>query len=134
MADILFLRGAPALSVFRLQGLQQLLQDVAPGARIVGADYWHFAKLKQELTPEARRQLAELLEDRPMAARRGRLFLVTPRVGTISPWSSKATDIAWNCGLADVERIERGIAYDIEGVSEAQLSAVTALLHDRMVD
>ena len=134
MADILFLRGAPALSVFRLQGLQQLLQDVAPGARIVGADYWHFAKLKQELTPDARRQLAELLEDRPMAARRGRLFLVTPRVGTISPWSSKATDIAWNCGLADVERIERGIAYDIEGVSEAQLSAVTALLHDRMVD
>ena len=134
MADILFLRGAPALSVFRLQGLQQLLQDVAPGARIVGADYWHFAKLKQELTPEARRQLAELLEDRPMAARRGRLFLVTPRVGTISPWSSKATDIAWNCGLADVERIERGIAYDIEGVSEAQLSAVTALLHDRMVE
>ena len=134
MADILFLRGAPALSVFRLQGLQQALQGVAPGVRIAGADYWHFAKLKQELTPEARRQLAELLEDRPMAARRGHLFLVTPRVGTISPWSSKATDIAWNCGLADVERIERGIAYDIEGVSEAQLSAVTALLHDRMVE
>ena len=58
MADILFLRGAPAFSVFRLQGLQQRLQDVVPGARIAGAEYWHFAKLKRELAPEARAQLA----------------------------------------------------------------------------
>jgi phosphoribosylformylglycinamidine synthase len=135
MADILFLRGAPAFSVFRLQGLQQRLQDVAPGARIVGADYWHFAKLKQELAPAARAQLAALLEERAApAARQGALFLVTPRVGTISPWSSKATDIAWNCGLAGIERIERGIAFDIAGVDEARRGAVAALLHDRMTE
>ena len=120
MADILFLRGAPAFSVFRLQGVQQRIQAVAPGAAVVSAEFWHFAKLKQELGAEGRQQLAALLEERPAeAAAQGMLFLVTPRVGTISPWSSKATDIAWNCGLSAIERIERGIAFRIAGVVDA---------------
>ena len=55
MADILFLRGAPAFSVFRLQGLQQRIQAVVPGAICQSAEYWHFAKLKQALTDEGRR-------------------------------------------------------------------------------
>jgi phosphoribosylformylglycinamidine synthase len=135
MADILFLRGAPAFSVFRLQGLHQRIHGVAPGARVVGADYWHFVKLKKKLSGEAHRRLSSLLEERPAGTERKEgLFLVTPRVGTISPWSSKATDIAWNCGLADIERIERGIAFRIEGVTDAQRDAVAALLHDRMTE
>ncbi|MDR3220864.1 MAG: phosphoribosylformylglycinamidine synthase [Candidatus Accumulibacter sp.] len=135
MADILFLRGAPAFSVFRLQGLQRRLRDLVPDARIAGADYWHFVKLKQELDDETRQRLSALLEERPAGVERsGTLFLAAPRVGTISPWSSKATDIAWNCGLAAIERIERGIAFDIEGVSDAQRGAVAALLHDRMTE
>ena len=107
MTDILFLCGAPAFSVFRLQGLQQRIQSVVPEARVIGAEYWHFVKLNGPLADEGRQQLAALLEERPVEAEvSGALFLVTPRIGTISPWSSKATDIAWNSGLDAVERIE----------------------------
>ncbi len=135
MADILFLRGAPAFSVFRLQGLQQRIQAVVPGATIVNAEYWHFAKLNKDLSEDARQQLAALLEERTGdLAENGELFLVTPRVGTISPWSSKATDIVWNCGLEAIERIERGIAYRVDGVSEASRAQIAGLLHDRMIE
>ena len=135
MADLLFLRGAPAFSVFRFQGLQQRIQRVAPGAKILSANYWHFAKLNKALSDDGRKQLAALLEEcADDGAGRGELFLVTPRLGTISPWSSKATDIAWNCGLAAIERIERGIAYRIEGVFGETRAQVLALLHDRMIE
>ena len=162
MSDLLFLRGAPAYSAFRLQGLQQRIRAVAPEAELLAADYWHFVKLKAALSPEARAQLAELLEERPPEAdmdadarerapakrresedqgadrdardAQGMRFLVTPRLGTISPWSSKATDIAWNCGLEAVERIERGIAFRVTGVTAGQRAGVAALLHDRMIE
>jgi phosphoribosylformylglycinamidine synthase len=132
MADILFLRGAPAFSAFRLQGLQQRLAAAVPGARILGADYWHFAVLRQPLAAAQRAQLAALLGERAAAeGEGGELFLVTPRIGTISPWSSKATDIAWNSGLDSIERIERGIAFRVETRQRAQ---VASLLHDRMTE
>ena len=134
MTDILFLRGASAFSLFRLQGLQRRLQTAAPGARFVSAEYWHFVKLRQSLGDGARQQLATLLEERPEETKEyGELFLVTPRPGTISPWSSKATDIAWNCGLQPVERIERGIAYRIEN-AEIHRDNIAAFLHDRMIE
>ncbi len=64
-------------------------------------------------------------------------IIVLPRLGTISPWSSKATDIAHNCGLAAVSRIERGVTYTLAGEPEPireQLAPVAALLHDRMTE
>ena len=66
----------------------------------------------------------------------GKLLLVTPRPGTISPWSSKATDIAHNCGLSQVLRLERGVAYYVEASSlnDEQWSQVAAELHDRMME
>ncbi|MBM3353789.1 MAG: phosphoribosylformylglycinamidine synthase, partial [Betaproteobacteria bacterium] len=67
----------------------------------------------------------------------GALFLVVPRLGTISPWSSKATDIARNCGLTQVLRIERGTAYRVDcaaPLSPPQRAAIAALLHDRMTE
>ena len=142
MSDLLFLRGAPAYSAFRLQSLQQRIQAVAPKARLLAADYWHFVKLNAELPAEARAQLAELLEERPaekdekrgQEREQGQLFLITPRIGTISPWSSKATDIAWNCGLKAVERIERGIAFYVSDVASGQRDRVASLLHDRMIE
>ena len=138
MADILFLRGAPAFSAFRLQGLRQRLQAIAPGADIAGAEYWHFCQLTRALSGEGRAQLAALLEEQAgNGAGAGELFLVAPRIGTISPWSSKATDIAWNCGLDAVERIERGIAYRVRGLADgndARRPLVAALLHDRMTE
>ncbi len=135
MTDILFMRGAPAYSVFRLQGLQQRLQSALPAAEIVAADYWHVVKLRAALADGQRERLAELLEARPAEeTTQASLFLVTPRIGTVSPWSSKATDIAWHCGLAAVERIERGIAFRIDGVDAAQRVEVAAVLHDRMTE
>ena len=61
--------------------------------------------------------------------------MIAPRIGTISPWASKATDIARNCGLDNIERIERGMAVWIEGaLTEAQKQQWAALLHDRMTE
>ncbi len=138
MADILFLRGAPAFSAFRLQGLQQRLTAAVPGARMLAADYWHFVALRQPPGDAQRAQLAALLgEHAGEGGERGELFLVTPRIGTISPWSSKATDIAWNSGLDAIERIERGIACRVaaEGaLSAEQRALVASLIHDRMIE
>ena len=63
----------------------------------------------------------------------GSLCLVVPRPGTISPWSSKATDIVHNSGLTAVKRVERGIAYYLAGAA-ADNQAVAKLLHDRMTE
>jgi phosphoribosylformylglycinamidine synthase len=138
MDDILFLRGNPAFSAFRLQRLQARIQAIVPGATIAGAEYWHLAKLNKALDEPARQQLALLLEERPAGnienEQAVELFLVTPRIGTISPWSSKATDIARECGLGAVERIERGIAYRITGMRAHQRAQLAALLHDRMTE
>ena len=105
MADILSLRGRTALSPFRLAKLLDALAAARPDHRISGitATYWHFAEVARPLTPGERDKLERLLDYGPRAADvpegRGRL-LVVPRLGTISPWSSKATDIAHICGLA----------------------------------
>ncbi|WP_162874577.1 hypothetical protein, partial [Pseudomonas viridiflava] len=69
----------------------------------------------------------------PVQEPSGRLFLVLPRFGTISPWSGKASDIARNCGLAKIQRIERGIAFYVEGqFSDADAQSIADSLHDRM--
>src|SRR5690606_26108385 len=94
----------------------------------------------QDLADHELTVLRQLLHYGPALAHEedeGELFLVVPRPGTISPWASKATDIAHNCGLQTVHRIERGIAYYIShsGVlDESALPAIQGLLHDRMVE
>ena len=135
MADFIFLRGNPAFSAFRLAALQQRLQAIAPETGIVSAEYWHFVKLNKALSPAGRHRLAALLEERARETDAGGcLFLVTPRIGTVSPWSSKASEIARNCGLLAVERIERGVAYRIDGLPAANHEQIVALLHDRMTE
>src|ERR1700686_177623 len=118
MAEILKLRGSPALSAFRLEKLHSRLAEIAPGARIAGAEFWHFVETAHALDARERAVLEQLLvygEPVRPAPLAGELILVLPRIGTISPWSSKATDIARQCGLPVVRRIERGVAYYIEG-------------------
>ena len=137
MADILCLKGDPAFSAFRLQRLQTRLAAVLPDLAGVQADYWHVVALRRPLNAEERAKLAALLEERAAGNEAGELFLVTPRIGTISPWSSKATDIAWNCDLDGIERIERGIAYRLQvnkPLTAEQRQAAAALLHDRMTE
>jgi len=136
---MLTLRGAPALSDFRLQKLSSRIAQ-ATGLRLnVYAEFMHFAELSSDLSDTQGQVLNRVLRYGPALPEHdpsGQLVLVVPRPGTISPWSSKATDIAHNCGLAAVQRIERGIAYYLEGplLGTEQLAAVSAQLHDRMTE
>ena len=135
MQHILQLRGPRALSEFRLAKLLASLQKLDPGIRSVAAEYRHFVACEGELDAGARRVLERLLSyGTPGPAAEGRPWLVVPRLGTISPWSSKATDIARNCGLAAVKRIERGRVYFLEGKMPRDIDSLASLIHDRMTE
>src|SRR5512135_2652899 len=100
--------GGAALSPFRLDKLNAGIQARQPGLSVRSARFWHFVEVGRELDDRERATLVRLLTYGPRAPEpAGRPVLVTPRFGTISPWSSKATDIARQCGLAVVRRIER---------------------------
>ena len=138
---MLILRGAPALSEFRLQKLTRRLADRLGSPVDLNADYIHFADVDQSLDERELSILDRLLRYGPvMPAGRpeGSLLLVVPRPGTLSPWSSKATDIAHHCGLTRVRRLERGIAYAVTlnaaPLDDDQFVAAAALLHDRMTE
>jgi len=139
VAVLLKLRGARALSEFRIEKLLARLRQADSGVRALSAEFWHFVEAEAEPDDADRLRLGQLLGDGapPAAEPRGELFLVVPRLGTVSPWSSKATDIARNCGLAAIRRIERGVAYHVEcrGALDAERRrALGALLHDRMTE
>ena len=139
MSRILTLRGAAAFSASRLARLEQNLQGVVPKLRGVVAEQWVFVELTDVLLDDERARLVELLGATPAtpALPAGESVLVVPRLGTISPWSSKATDIAHQCGFGKVVRIEHGTMYSLEvkgGLSAAQRAAVLPLLHDRMTE
>ncbi len=140
MADILCLKGDAAFSAFRLQRLTSRLTAAVPDIESVVADYWHVVAQKRVLEADERAKLATLLEEQAAGAEAGELFLVAPRIGTISPWSSKATDIAFNCDLAPaIERIERVVAFHVvlkqsRALTAAEKKAVAGLLHDRMTE
>lgn len=133
------LRGSPALSAFRINKLLSRCQEARLPVTDVYAEYVHFADLDAPLTPDERARLQRLLKYGPSLAEhapQGRLLLVTPRPGTLSPWSSKATDIAHNCGLAQVKRLERGLAFYIQGatLNDDEWLQLGILLHDRMME
>lgn len=138
----MILRGTPSLSAFRRAKLLHKLQQILPSITDVYAEYVHFAELDSagaELSDEQRSVLEQLLHYGPsqsLEAPQGELFVVLPRFGTISPWSSKASDIVRNCGLDQVNRVERGVAYTVSGPSldEEQYQLIGAELHDRMVE
>ncbi len=136
------LRGAPALSEFRVKKLLAQCEQLQLPVADIYAEFAHFAHLNNELTSNEDNILKQLLTYGPTIEEhqpQGILLLVTPRPGTISPWSSKSTDIAHNCGLAKIIRLERGLAYYVELKNNVQLSIaqqkqINALLHDRMME
>jgi phosphoribosylformylglycinamidine synthase len=137
---VLRYRGARALSDFRVAKLLPELKKAHPAVRAVAAEFWHFVEADAEPQAEGKRLLERLLRyGAPLqrAPAPETLFVVVPRLGTISPWSSKATDIARNCGLTAIRRIERGIAYylalDPAGAADAR-ARIAPLLHDRMTE
>ena len=138
MSEILKLRGAVALSSSRLGRLSRSIAEVLPKFKALAAEHWYFIELAAPLSPQESQRLIELLGARPASPQppAGTLLMVVPRLGTISPWSSKATDIARQCGFDKVLRIERGVAFSLEarGLDERLLTAVMPRLHDRMTE
>ena len=137
MSVITALRGASALSLFRIQKLAQKAAALGLPQAEIASEYWYFVSSTAPLDAAQTKKLQALLSavrvDTPAAGQS--LFLITPRIGTISPWSSKATDIAHNCGLDGVERIERGMAVYVSGsLHDKERAQWASLLHDRMTE
>ncbi|MCK5819694.1 MAG: phosphoribosylformylglycinamidine synthase [Psychromonas sp.] len=134
------MRAAPALSVFRVNQLLKSCATLNLPVVQIQTQYIHVADLTDQLNEKQQVVLEKLLDYGPIISEEppiGTLFFVMPRLGTISPWSSKATDIVNHCGLDKVKRIERGIAYYIETnvvLSPSQLKLLSGLLHDRMME
>jgi len=139
---MLILRGKSALSLFRIEKLLHKLRAVVPDVHAVNGQYMHFVDSDKDISPEQQTVLERILMYGAQSYDidiKGTEFLILPRIGTISPWASKATDIAHNCGLQDINRIERGVLYTIEFEAGYQLSdmhrdELAHELHDRMVE
>ena len=133
--------GSSALSAFRLEKLRTVLRAIAPEVTLVDTRHCYFSALSGSQLDTAQADLLDrvLGLDGSSGEPVGELtpLLVVPRLGTISPWSSKATDIAQHCGLTGVQRIERGVIYYLATDSElstTQRLAVAAAVADRMTE
>jgi phosphoribosylformylglycinamidine synthase len=138
----LVLRGPIAVSAFRVQKLRDAFALANLSVGKIAAEFVHFVSTKRALAAAEMQTLERLLaygessQVRTNEAAHADVVVI-PRIGTVSPWSSKATDIAANCGLDAVARIERGVAYAIEGydaLSSEQREAAEALLYDPMTE
>lgn len=135
---MLKLSGSAALSNFRIKKLLVDLQILEPSIQALSARFIHFVDIAQVLADDEQALLNNLLaygDSQAFQALNGEHWVVVPRAGTISPWSSKATEIAQRCGLTAVKRIERGIEYTVvmnEKLSDDIRSNLSALLYDRM--
>lgn len=135
------LSGPVALSTFRLEKLRASIREICVDVAQIQTQYVHFVDIESALTPEEQQRLESLLDYGARGATdelQGQVLWVTPRPGTISPWSSKATDIAHNCGLNKIRRIERGIVYSFisanGALSDQDIFKIQALIHDRMTE
>jgi len=142
---LLHFEGGNALSAFRAQALLPRLQAVSPRITGVSARHVHWVWSEAQLPAPAVATLEALLKygDAYTGPSDGALIVVAPRLGTVSPWASKATDIAHNCGLA-IKRVERvtefrltlktGLLGGSKALTPEELQAAAALLHDRMTE
>lgn len=133
------LEGAEALSLFRRNRAVEAIRRSVPAVEDIEAHFVHFVHAERELAADEMQRLANLLEygDKAGAAYSSHAFMVVPRLGTISPWASKATDIVKNCGISAVLRVERGTVFSVKAsaeLSDADIEAVQACLHDRMTE
>jgi len=140
-----FFEGGNALSVFRAEALLRRLQSASPRISGVAARHVHWVAFDAEPERAALDKLAALLDygEAYRGPAEGEFVVVMPRLGTVSPWASKASDIARNCGLA-VHRIERVTEYRLtlkgglfggaKPLADDERAAVAALLHDRMTE
>ncbi|MBN1377907.1 MAG: phosphoribosylformylglycinamidine synthase [Gammaproteobacteria bacterium] len=132
------LHGAPALSEFRQEKLLDKIRRTGAAVEDLDAHFVYFLDIESDLSP-SQRDVVQQLVNEGLAVKEetlpGQRYIVVPRPGTISPWSSKATDILHHCGLNTVRRIERGIAYTLtfpQTLSDTDQTSVIHALHDRM--
>lgn len=134
---MIILQGQQAFSNFRLEKLQKKIQAKLPGLSIAAAHEIYVVDVKLTATAQVD-QLKHLLSatDLPPLVNHLPVIYVIPRLGTISSWSSKATDIAKICALNFVSRIEHGICYQINAsiINPAELQQLADILHDRMTE
>ena len=127
---MLVVHGETALSDFRIDKMLSSLRSMQPAIAGIETRYLYFVDLHEPLDEGERRILDALLQAAPALSASDE-YLVVPRPGTVSPWSSKATDIIHSCGLDRVRRVERGTAWRFAGVDAPDAAALT-LIHDRM--
>jgi len=130
---MIVLDGRSALSDFRLDRLKQRLGAIAKGIRVRGARHVYFVAAESPLAPTLHKRLAEVLDATEAPPANASLWVV-PRLGTLSPWSSKATDIVHHVGI-HVSRVERGTAFLIDKLpdpADPAFAAVASALHDPM--
>lgn len=133
------LNGARALSDFRAARVLAALQRVSSNIEAVSGRFVHFVHASRELTKAEEERLASLLTygDAAEDVRADLAFMVVPRLGTISPWASKATDIVKNCGIEGVLRVERGTVYSLAlkaSLTQEEAAQAAGVLHDRMTE
>ncbi len=140
------LRGKTALSDFRLNKLLLALKQKVPEIQTLECQFIYFIHSRAQLDSHEINQLNTILgrseqEDTAKNNKKNNssFILVTPRPGTISPWSSKATDIVHNCGLENILRIERGVGWTLSGIdgyviNKTDINRTEPLLHDRMTE
>lgn len=143
---MLIFPGSNALSSFRAQRLLTQLQAIDTNVLGIVGRFIHFVLPDSTLSDDDLAKLRSLLTyGENFVDHNGSVdLIVTPRFGTISPWASKATDIAHNCGMSHIVRIERGISYSVQyatgffggtkTLSDANKQKIIALLHDRMTE
>ena len=140
--EIIHIAGGPAYSKFRKEKLLGKLQTVNSRIKDIHSEYIHIVWCEKKITGTEKAILEKILHYGPKARTlnfKHNSIITIPRPGTISPWASRATDIANHCGLHDVKRIERAIANYIELKDESLLSndekkQLSVLLHDRMTE
>lgn len=128
--------GNPAHSQYRLDKLGAKIRRQY-NVESIRSQYVYFVEAQNELSHQDLERLNILLNDNAetiTATLDDQAFVVVPRLGTISPWSSKATDITHTCGIDSVVRIERGVVYFVDGIDNNARNAVAAELHDRMME
>lgn len=145
MNSLFSLAGAPALSQFRLDSLLKTLQALDGRVQAVSAQFEYFVDVEHDLSASETQILRKLLpgalilagSSPPSQPSRPCKVIVTPRLGSLSPWSSKATDIAHSCGLLTLRRLERGTIYSIDAgaaLTASDLQRLAVALHDRMTE
>ncbi|MSQ80412.1 MAG: phosphoribosylformylglycinamidine synthase [Candidatus Methylopumilus sp.] len=140
--EIIHIAGGPAYSKFRKEKLLTKLQQINTQIKDICSEFIHIVWYEKYITTSEKNVLEKILHYGPKANPlkfKSNSIITIPRPGTISPWASRATDIATHCGLSQIKRIERGIAIYLELKDGSELplkqkEILSSLLHDRMTE